>query len=107
VLSQDVTSAHLRTLHIAGCEGLHAPTLREFVAVKPFSRAAARLVPLHLLLLLLLLLPLSGCHQCAPAHTAHSWPRGALSYLVAAFFAAASPQVVTSAHLRTLHIARR
>jgi hypothetical protein len=30
--SQDVTSAQLRTLHIAGREGLHAPTLCEFMA---------------------------------------------------------------------------
>ncbi|KAF6264845.1 hypothetical protein COO60DRAFT_1179695 [Scenedesmus sp. NREL 46B-D3] len=29
---QDVTSVQLRALHVAGREGLHAPTLREFMA---------------------------------------------------------------------------
>jgi hypothetical protein len=37
---QDVTSAQLRTLHIAGREGLHAPTLREFMAA--FRAAGCR-----------------------------------------------------------------
>lgn len=37
---QDVTAAQLRTLHIAGRQGLHAPTLREFMAA--FRAAGCR-----------------------------------------------------------------